>query len=153
MKPYEIRVVFNNIPRIRKNARAGFQKIIFDTSRKIHGEILLSMMKPKHGRVYWGKSGRRYRASAPGEAPAIDTAKYYRSIRNKWATGIGVPRRSVRVVYTKGVSGRDPDLPLWLERGSPGGKIKKRPHFVPAAKKYRRPFIRAMKKELKRINK
>lgn len=39
------------------------------------------MRSRKSGRVYSGRSGRRIRASAPGEYPAIDTGDLERSIK------------------------------------------------------------------------
>jgi len=146
----EIQIAYNNFPRIRKNAKAGARKIVLDTSKKVHTHILASMLQPKHGRVY-RRRGRYHRASAPGEAPARDWGNYYKSIRNKWASGTSGTQWAgnyTRLVYTKGVPGK-PDLPIWLERGT--SRMKKRPHFKPAAKKYRSKFQKDMKQYLKRI--
>lgn len=65
------------------------------------------------------KSGRYYTASAPGEPPAVRTGAF----RNSW-------QPSAHVVFGSYISRIETDLPYadWLENGTPGGKMKARPH-------------------------
>jgi len=137
----EIKIVYNNFPHIRKAAQPGTRAIVLKYSRLVHTDIIAQMQQPKHGRVYRSRKGvqKWHRASAPGQAPAIDTESYMRSIGNKWAG------RYSRIVYTN-----DPRGPMF-NRGT--SKMLPRPHFAPAARKYRRQFNSEMKRFLRRMNK
>ena len=55
----EMRVVFNNFPRIKKAAQVGARRVITKYSDLIRDDIYTQMNQPKSGRVYRGKSGRR----------------------------------------------------------------------------------------------
>jgi phage gpG-like protein len=48
-------------------------------------QMRASMKEPKTGNRYLGKSGRFIIASAPGEAPAIDTGALFNSIKVKYS--------------------------------------------------------------------
>jgi hypothetical protein len=75
---------------------------------------------------------RIHRASAPGEAPAVDTGHYINSIRAK---------RSAKLqwmVYTNAEQARA------LEYGNPARNLLPRPHFRPAADAVRSAFVRDM---------
>ena len=141
-----IKVVYNNLPRIPAAARVSTRAVVKKYADAIQNDIKFQILQPKRGRMYWGKSGRWYRASAPGEAPAIDTAKYYRGIGNRWIGAL------TRMVYTN-----DPraggQLGPWLEEGTPGGRMAARPHFGPAADKFRLPFLTEMRSHLRGIGK
>jgi hypothetical protein len=145
--PIVIKMVYNNFPRVKVAAKVGARKIVSDYSDKIHRNIVVQMLAPKHGRMYWGKSGRKYRASAPGEAPAIDTGSYWRSIRERWVATY------TRAIYTNDPRGDSRGLGPTLEYGTAGGKIKARPHFRPAVNRYEYRFTQDMKNYLQRMNK
>jgi hypothetical protein len=137
--PIVIKMVYNNFPRVKVAAKVGARKIVSDYSDKIHRNIVVQMLAPKHGRMYWGKSGRKYRASAPGEAPAIDTGSYWRSIRERWVA-----------TYTRAIYTND-DRAMWFYHGT--SKMAPRPHFRPAVNRYEYGFTQDMKNYLQRMNK
>jgi hypothetical protein len=91
---------------------------------------------PKTGNTY--KRGNKvHRASAPGEPPATDTGFLVSQIYGRVdADKLGGQVES-RAPYSK-----------YLEFGSDGGKIKKRPFLVPALE-MNRPRIRAIFARLK----
>lgn len=58
--------------------------------REVKAEIERLMRQPKSGHFYKKPNGRLYRASAPGEAPAIRTGRLLRSVKEafpSWTTG------------------------------------------------------------------
>jgi len=77
---------------------------------------------PKTGRWYIGKSGRKYQASAPGEAPAIDTGTLINSLR----TDAGTDEQGNPVGYIHMVG-----YGLILEFGL-GKNIRPRPFIRPS---------------------
>ncbi len=58
------------------NQRAAVKRLAFE----IEGKAKASMGQEKHGEVYLRPGGIEHRASAPGEAPAIDTGNLVNSI-------------------------------------------------------------------------
>jgi hypothetical protein len=63
------------LQKLRSAARAAVDESLV----QFKAELIAEMQRPKTGRWY-RKRGRMHQASAPGEAPAIDTAKYVNSI-------------------------------------------------------------------------
>ena len=68
----------------------------------------------RNGRVYRKPTGGTYRASAPGEVPAVRTG----ALRGQWrpVENNGIPAIDTYVPYTG-----------YMEYGTPGGKIAPRP--------------------------
>jgi len=108
-----------------------------DMGNYVKDEAIRSMKHdPKSGRYYYGRSGKVYQASAPGEAPAVDTGSLVRSMSVNTKTGkdsivayVGTMNESKHdTQYRKGVS-------LVLEMGL--GKLRDcpRPFLRPALKK------------------
>jgi len=62
---------------IAKDAGKFVRQIAF----AIEAEMKLLMAGPKSGRLYRRRGGRTHQASAPGEAPAVDTGFLINSIR------------------------------------------------------------------------
>lgn len=79
-----------------------------------------SMTTPKHGLAYRFRGGTRT-ASAPGEAPAIQTGALYASIHS---TRVG----------SGGVVTASTDYADYLEHGTPRGQMLPRPFMGPAAR-------------------
>jgi len=94
-------------------------KLIGKILRDIHSRILDLMRQPKTGRVYLKGKKRtiRHQASAPGEAPAIDTSVLWNSIRTSQSQLQGV----ISVGARYGV---------WLETGTKF--MARRPYVEPA---------------------
>jgi phage gpG-like protein len=69
-------VLQSNIPRLTRQLRSRSERLVSETALSIEGRIKQSMAEPKSGRTYGG-----HVASAPGEAPAIDTGALANSIQ------------------------------------------------------------------------
>ena len=109
----------SHIPEIIARIRAGASRVARKTASSIAADVKTSMGGSKHGRQY-KRRGKTHTASAPGEAPAIETT----------AGGYAQTVHSAKVdeqTYAAGTS--DPRGPA-LELG--GGRIAARPHFGPA---------------------
>lgn len=92
---------------------------------------------PGTGRVRYNKrkhtakiTYRKYQASAPGEPPAVRTGTYRNSFsRRSYAEGS--PDNMVKVhaiIESRTTATNGANLGNMLEEGTPGGKIKPRPH-------------------------
>jgi len=68
--------------KIQGDDKKEIGRIIKEIAFGIEGEIKLSMTGPKHGREY-KRRGRVHVASAPGEAPAVDTGFLINSIQTR----------------------------------------------------------------------
>ena len=103
------------------------------TTAAVYRKARKSMRAPKSGRLYRIK-GRRHRASAPKEAPAIATRRFYRSIFK-------------RVSGLEGEVGSDRPEGHWLEYGASradGNIMARRPWLGPAVRSERRTWKRRM---------
>lgn len=95
--------------------------------------------KPKHGRLYAagvtptkadGRAGRRFRthrASAPGEAPAINTGALRKGVGREISK---ISKGRYRAVIGMKVGSGRHNIALWLEFGT--RRIKPRPAWRPA---------------------
>lgn len=117
---------FSNIPE-RVRARVVFWTRYY--ARQIQRSIQAEMRKPKHG-LYYTYRGRKYRASAPGEAPAIRSGALYRDLNPRYSAGGMRATISPRVVSETGAP--YPDI---LEKGL--GQMEARPFMKPAFNRYR----------------
>lgn len=110
-----------------------------------------AMTGPKSGRVYKKSRRRRtgtttakrrtrkHRASAPGEAPAVDTGNLKSSIKK---------RRVGNMVWEVYVGQEASKYGTALEFGSPRRRLAPRPFLRPALEAVRKPFIAAIEREL-----
>jgi hypothetical protein len=94
-------------------------KTIREAITLIHQGLLQLFALPKTGRKY-KRQGGTHQASAPGEAPAIDTGFLQNSI---------VPDTSNPL---KGILTIGAEYAALLEEGSPGGRLLPRPFVRPA---------------------
>ena len=126
--------------RMPKELREALKRTVQKHIRLVRDRIRMSFRKKKHGRIYWIR-GRKHRASAPGEPPAILTGALYRSI---------VPKMG-----PKGLNARiAPNTPYArrLELGDKGGKpIAARPYMKPAFDEEREAFLDATRKTVARV--
>ena len=111
-----------------------------ETADEMLREVQMMYRAPKSGRVYKvgttatksdRKAGRRFRshrASAPGEAPAIDTAALRKGTTRTEARKAG-PMRWVVALGVTLQSGRS-NVAVWLEMGT--RRIQPRPAWRPA---------------------
>ena len=129
-----VRVIRNDIAKIaaalQPRARAAAMKAALDTKR----ELTDRMSDAQSGRIY-KRGAKIHQASAPGEAPAIDTGALANSIQ---VTPYG---RTGAMIYT---TMQYADV---LEFG--GVKVAPRPYMGPAIDKIAPKFLAAMAQLLK----
>jgi phage gpG-like protein len=131
---------FNRLPEITSKLGQNLMRALDEGAEILAGETKLSMRGEKHGRYYKvSKTGKAHRASAPGEAPAIDTGALVNSI---------TVASSVNEKYSRMI-GTNQEQAEILEFGSPGGKIAPRPFFRPAAIKKKDAVVGRIQKAVK----
>ena len=125
-----VKVVKNDVGKIaaelRRKAKSAAMKAALDTRREINDR----MSDSKSGRIY-KRSEKIHQASAPGQAPAIDTGLLANSIQ---ARAYG---RDGAMIYT------NTEYAEVLELG--GKHILPRPFMRPAVEKIAPKFLAAMK--------
>lgn len=131
MSQVAVQIVFNKIPQLSALATQRAKSAVTKASRDIEAAAKLSMQGPKSGIVY-SRRGTEHQASAPGEAPAIDTGQL--------AGSIGVEFSDNGLT---GEIGPSAEHGFWLEFGT--RNMAPRPFMTPAAEKEREPFLAAMR--------
>jgi len=119
-------VVYNRIPELTRALPDEVGQIVEQTMTMIESDAKLSMLGPHTGQMY-GK----HQASAPGEAPAVDTGHLRAGIQG-WMTS--------KVSAVVGVLA---EYGAALEYGTT--RMAARPFMTPAAEKGRRWFMAQMK--------
>lgn len=125
-------VKFNHIPAIQAALKPALGAAVKKTAHDVEAAVKAEMRAPKSGRRYRG-----HQASAPGEAPAVDTGQYINSIQ------VSMPSELTAMV------GTNVDHALPLEFGS--RKIASRPVWRPVIEKTRKPFMDAIAAVLRAI--
>lgn len=122
---------FNHFPELAIKFPQAVHDIVEDSAMRIETTMKMSMRTPKHGvRRKATKSGKMHQASAPGEAPAMDTGNLVNSIQYQMTSNTTA---EVNVGAEYGVH---------LEYGTVN--MGARPYATPAAEKERPKFIDAM---------
>lgn len=101
------------------------------TCEAVKERVEQSMAEPKSGRVYG-----THQASAPGEAPAIDTRELIESGRVEV-----VSERQADIIY-------DAPHAVPLELGAPARGLAPRPFLGPAMELEREPFLERVKEAI-----
>lgn len=125
-----VKVTDNRLSQMGSQMQVNASMIVRKTTFDIERMAKESMQGAKGGRVYPRTGGNYHQASAPGEAPAIDTGTLVNSIHSEFQglmTGI---------VFT-GI-----EYAPYLEYGT--SKMAARPFFTPAAESARAAFVAAM---------
>lgn len=112
--------------------RPSANRIVLQTAKKVNDTARSLMAVPKTGRLYDRPGGKVHIASAPGEAPAIDTSNLIQSLREQMTGDL------TAIAYT------DVEYSVPLEFGSI--QIDPRPFYLPAAEMEEDEFIDAMRK-------
>lgn len=144
---FEVKIVDDRIPQVAEQAKQQAHRAVSKTAEDVERLWKTAMEGPKSGRVYRKTSGRRrgrrggrstvhHQASAPGEAPAIDTGAYH-----------GAVRARMKGEFTAWVTPGPLRYPAILEFGS--RKMAKRPAAVPAAEEAWPAFEAAMRQIFK----
>jgi hypothetical protein len=117
----------NKFPQIQSRVDREMARLVQTTAVQIEAEIKKDMASTKHGQLY--KRGKKtHVASAPGEAPAIDTGTLVNSIQ------------SVEDVPFAAEIGTSIEYAPLLEDGTQ--QIQPRPAFKRAEKKFKNIFQR-----------
>lgn len=132
-----------------KDLRKALRESVKKNIGLVRDRIRMSFRAKKHGRLYWIK-GKRHRASAPGEPPAILTGALYRTIVPMMGPGGLEARIRPNVKYA-----------FWLEEGThkttkKGTKSKSwlmrpRPYLKPAFDAQRKAFTDDVKLTVTRV--
>lgn len=130
------KIVFNNLPKLSKQVRVEAGRIVQRTALKVHRNIALSFAAPKGGREY-RRGNKVHVASAPGEAPAIDTGNLAGTVQSQMVDDLHA------IVFTNA-----PYAPV-LEYG--GVKMAARPFMAPALALEAEPFEQAMERLLRSL--
>jgi phage gpG-like protein len=122
----------DRFPEIIKGMEAAAGKAVRETILDIEGRTKAMMTGPKSGAYYERPNGRTHQASAPGEAPAVDTGNLINSIQTQMTGAM------VGVVYTNA------EYAPVLEFG--GARMAARPFFTPATQAAWPEFLEKMSK-------
>lgn len=126
-----VRLTSNRFADLARRLPEEVARICESAARAIETDAKTSMAEAKSGRVYT-IGGVDHTASAPGEAPAVETGNLMNSIQTEQD---GATRW---VVYTNA------EYAQHLEYGAPAAGIAPRPFFTPAAERERSRFISAL---------
>lgn len=128
-----VKIVYNRLPEIARVFPFAVGAVVRETAEEVASTAKMKMAEPKTGRVYVKKGGIGHQASAPGEAPAIDTTNLVTSIKAEMI-GLSTAVVSASAEYSAA-----------LEFGTRDGKIEARPFFRPAARQAAKKFIERLK--------
>ena len=122
---------YNHFPQLIDLINREISDILRTEPELISNDIKTAMNQPHSGRIYKRRSVE-HQASAPGEAPAIDTGAYINSIQIK------------RNNKTASIQSNQQQA-LALELGRPEKNLLPRPAWIPAAKRSSQRIRRRMK--------
>lgn len=128
----EVKIVFNRLPRLSREMEAKVADVVKEHALAAKADMQAQMAQAKSGRWYGA-----HQASAPGEAPAIDTSELVNSL------GAKALKRLVWMVWAGA------EYAIHLEYGTV--KMAARPFMRPAAKRISKPFFTAMRRALGRL--
>ncbi len=123
-----ITVVFNRLPQLNAAMRHNAERHVAKATLDIEAHIKTSMAEPKSGHTYGS-----HQASAPGEAPAIDSGTLVATVQSQ--------ARALHGVVA--IGGEQAEV---LEYG--GAHVEARPSAQPAAEAVAPGFQRAMRENL-----
>lgn len=123
---------FNRIPQIQASIRPSLSAVVRRTAHDIEGEVKKEMRGSKSGRQYG-----THQASAPGQAPAVDTGLLINSIQ------------VVNVSDLTSTVGTNVEYAMGLEFGTT--RVAPRPVWIPVTEKMRKTFVDAVMFVLRQI--
>lgn len=131
----EVKLEYTRFGQIGTAMLRAIDRICEDTALEIHARSQMSMYGPKHGRIYV-RRGRIHQASAPGEAPAVDTGHLVTSV---------ITRRVALADYETSYGAK---YAAMLEYGT--RRILPRPFVRPAINAVARKFFEAIRNVVER---
>jgi len=120
-----VKIEYNRLGEIARRLPGAVKDVIGETLDDLETDVKTSMAGPKGGLIYGA-----HQASAPGEAPAVDTGNLIDSVQQTMV------KADQGLLYTNA------EYAEYLEFGTT--RMANRPFFVPAAEKERREFVRKM---------
>lgn len=127
-----LKIIYNRIDEIIRMFPSEAEDIIDRTRLQVESVAKVSMGgESKHGKIYQ-RRGRMHQASAPGEAPAVDTGNLMTSVQSQ------MEGKSAAIVWVGAEYGKD------LEFGTT--RIGARPFLRPALEKAKRGFVEAFRR-------
>ena len=129
----QVRIVYNRFPELAQRFPDVVRGIVRDTAEAVASYSREAMRQPKSGRVYKLSKNISHQASAPGEAPAVDTSALINSIQVEM-TGKTQATVSTNIEYAAA-----------LEFGTSDGHIAARPFFRPAVRRVKDRFIELLR--------
>lgn len=145
-----IKTKFNHLPAIQASIRPAMSAVVRKTAFDVEGQIKKEMRRSKTGRTYERLAGQgttkkgtvrkrrgMHRASAPGEAPAVDLGQLINSIQTEHVTDL------------TSTVGTNVEYAMALEFGT--SRIAPRPVWVPVIEKFRPKFVEAIKAVLRSV--
>lgn len=125
------------------DAAKELKKAVYGSLNDVKNTAIKKMQRErKSGRVYKRGKGRNlsptHKASAPGEAPAVDTGSLVNSIK------------VMPVNDSLGYVGTKLDYGFWLEYGTKDLKLKERPWLRPSLEENREKIMERFRKALQR---
>ena len=130
------------IKRVVPEIELALRKDFFDAAVEIKNDITAAVNAPKSGMIYRAKSGQKWQASAPGEAPARRTGKMLTRVKTV---------KSYRK-FKPGAQVKYPEIFFLLERGmKPPHPVKPRPLIQPIMKKRRDAIRRTVEATSSRV--
>lgn len=118
-------LTYNRLPELAQKLPKAVGRIVWRTANELRTSAMVRMEGPKGGRLY-----RSHRASAPGEAPAIDTGNLRGSIA------------AMMVNQTLAIVAVNTEYGIYLEYGT--RKMAPRPYIRPAVDEVKGKFLRAL---------
>jgi hypothetical protein len=131
-------VEYNHIPDVMKIITQEISDAVQAIPALIENDIKANMNKPHTGRIYKRRT-ITHQASAPREAPAIDTGTLVNSFQKKTTDAMHAE------IYS------NMEYSLALELGRPEHNLEPRPYMVPAAQVAHKQITRRMKQLKARI--
>jgi HK97 gp10 family phage protein len=117
----------NHIPLLNTEAKLKAEQYVKQSTLAINTRARLAMAAEKRGRIYGN-----HQASAPGEAPAVDTGMLTNSLDVFFESDV------------KGTAYTPLEYAEYLEYGTI--RMRPRPFYIPAAKDEQKVFVKNMKK-------
>jgi len=131
---------YNNLAKLAKALPDETDKIVQETADALRTEMIESMQEPKSGRSYGA-----HVASAPGEAPAVDSGNLSGNT-NKSSSNKAISVEKIKIAHAKLTVNTDYGAALeYGSRRKRGGVLRSRPFVRPAVKKIFPEFINQLK--------
>lgn len=127
----KVEITHNYFPQMGPQMRREADRLASETAFGILRHARVAMAAPKHG-IQYPRGGRVHVASAPGEAPAIDTGAL---------SGSGYAERAQEGTWVVGFS---TEYAAAQEYGTP--RIEPRPYLRPAVEAHRDGFMAAIRR-------